>query len=278
MKIFIDTNIFLDFYRSNNDTIKLLETLDRYFDSIVLTEQVVIEFARSREAVIRDVRKRFLAEGTLQQFSSSFLHSFSEFKKLIMLRGQYDEQQKEVRNIIDKAIIAEGEDPVTFFFNEFVNHCDSKNAILNVTPEIVTKAYNRKMMGSPPVSKDRYSIGDEINWEIILANVRDNLILVTRDSSYQENFNFLDFDFLQASGSKIVKVTDKISDALQLIDGMANPAFKALEEQMLKDIRYLNNYWRTPVEKDKPIFSHELQSDEESVKLPTTPPDFDMGE
>lgn len=251
MKIFIDTNIFLDFYRSNNDTLKLLDIIDEYFDSIILTEQVIIEFARSREAVIRDVKKSFLSESSLQQFSSSFLHSFPEFKSLITLKEEYNRQQKEVKEIIDKAIIFQGEDPVARFFNRFVNHCNSNDSILHTTHEIYNRAYSRKMIGNPPSSNNKYTIGDEVNWETILANVRDNLIIVGRDNAYQDNINFLSFNFHQITGKQIVTLTGKISDALQLIGAPESPELKAAEQRMVEELKHFNDYWRIYTDRSK---------------------------
>ncbi len=50
---FIDTNIFLDFYRQSNDaTLRLLERLKPVRDRIICTYQVEMEFLKNRQTVL----------------------------------------------------------------------------------------------------------------------------------------------------------------------------------------------------------------------------------
>lgn len=57
MKLLIDTNIYLDFYRSNKNSIQLLNELSKHFDNIILTDQIIQEFERNRETVIKALKK-----------------------------------------------------------------------------------------------------------------------------------------------------------------------------------------------------------------------------
>src|SRR6266853_1265972 len=53
--LFVDTNILLDFYRSQNDAgLSLLGHLDALHDRIITTFQVVMEFKKNRHNVISE--------------------------------------------------------------------------------------------------------------------------------------------------------------------------------------------------------------------------------
>ena len=54
--IFIDTNIFLDFYRirKSNISMKYLEEIDKHKDLIITSSQVEMEFNKKRQSVILD--------------------------------------------------------------------------------------------------------------------------------------------------------------------------------------------------------------------------------
>ena len=52
--IFIDTNIFLDFYRirKSNVSLKYLEEIEKHIDLIITSSQVEMEFKKNRQSVI----------------------------------------------------------------------------------------------------------------------------------------------------------------------------------------------------------------------------------
>lgn len=246
MKILIDTNIYLDFYRSNNEALKLFEEMEKHFDKIILTDQIIVEFERSRETVIKKVMQSFESESTLQNFSSSFLQNLPEFRDLLVLQKQYMEQRKVVRNIILETVESQANDPVAAFFNHFVNESYKNETIYATTDRIISKAHKRKLIGNPPTTADKYSIGDEINWEIILENVKEDIIIVGRDNTYQNNFTFLQKDFHRHTGRFIFKVTDRITEAFKAVGIETSEALDNAENKMIEEIQHYNNYWKNP--------------------------------
>jgi len=58
MKILIDTNVYLDFYRSNDAALKLFDEMEKHFDKIIVTDQIIVEFERSRETVIPEYKSQ----------------------------------------------------------------------------------------------------------------------------------------------------------------------------------------------------------------------------
>ena len=60
--IFVDTNIWLDFYRKDGtDAVKQIEALARHKDRLIVTDQVFMEFLKNRQnvigATIKDMKK-----------------------------------------------------------------------------------------------------------------------------------------------------------------------------------------------------------------------------
>lgn len=243
MKILIDTNIYLDFYRSNRDTLKLFEELSNHFDKIILTDQIIMEFERNRETVIRRVKQSFEAESNIDSFSSSYLQNLPVFKELVVLQKQYVNKKKEVSEAIGKILTDPSQDPIASFFKVFVDTSTRNGAVYNTTDEIISKARQRKLVGNPPASA-AYSIGDEINWEIILANVREDIILVGRDNTYKDNFSFLQRDFHKQTGCYINSLSDSITKALKIVGVEPSADSVKLEESLLEDVTRYNEFWK----------------------------------
>lgn len=243
MKILIDTNIFLDFYRTNSHPVNIFNALKENISSIIITEQIILEFERSRENILSNVKQKFQQESNIEDFSSSYLQNLEEFKDLIKVQKNYRQIQKSILAKFNKIIDDPLLDPIYNYFTEFVNLAVKNNLILPTTDEIISKAEKRKKIGNPPVS-DKYSIGDEINWEIVLENVVDDLILVGRDNTFTKNLNFLKKDFHKRTGKIIVNVTKSITESLELAGITPSNEVKIEEDATLKELEKYNDYWK----------------------------------
>lgn len=236
MKILIDTNIFLDFYRHNNHPVETFNNLKENYTDVILTDQIIMEFDRNRESVIKDLRKKFEMESMLDNFSSSYVQSLDEFKELIALQKSYRSKQKDVLAKIDEMLKDPSKDPIAKLFQEFVVEINKNNSVYATTPEIIERAEKRKKLGNPPAS-DKYSIGDEINWETVLENVKEDIIIVGRDSTYANNFSFLQRDFHKRTGFFIQTLTKSIFEALILIGAKPSAEVIENEQKMIQEIR-----------------------------------------
>src|SRR5690349_15122764 len=89
--IFIDTNIFLVFYRFLKSviTMKFLETIDRHHIKIIITSQLEMEFKKNRA---EEIRKKYssIAAPNWQSLSSPAILADSEPAKII------DKKKKEI--------------------------------------------------------------------------------------------------------------------------------------------------------------------------------------
>lgn len=73
--IFIDTNIFLDFYRfkKSDITLKYLDTIDKHHSRIITTSQVEMEFMKNRA---EEIKKTYtsIAPPNWQSLSAPAIH------------------------------------------------------------------------------------------------------------------------------------------------------------------------------------------------------------
>lgn len=243
MKILIDTNIYFDFYRSNNEGLKIFKELLNHSDKIILTDQIIQEFERNREVVIKNLKKLFESESELKNFSSSYVSELQEFKELMSIQENYNKKRKEVSSKLSDIMKNRSKDPIDKFFTEFVNHSIRNNTVLYATSEIIERANKRKLRGNPP-SSNQYSIGDEINWETVLANVRENIVIVGRDDTYKNNLTFLQQDYHKNTGFYIDDLMDSITKALRKIGIETSADLQREEDNLIEAIENDNHYWR----------------------------------
>ncbi|KKK39984.1 hypothetical protein WQ57_01555 [Mesobacillus campisalis] len=92
-KIIIDTNVFLDFYRSNNESLKKLQELKDYASYLVFPEQVFNEFTRNRNAEFEKLSNEFLRyKSALKPFNSNYMKSLDEYMALMELNQHMKNQ------------------------------------------------------------------------------------------------------------------------------------------------------------------------------------------
>ncbi len=113
------------------------------------------------------------------------------------------------------------------------------NTTYNRTDTIINKAIKRKYIGNPPVS-NKYTCGDEIIWETILEYCTNDLIIVTRDSTFEENFAFLKEEYKLKTG-KDLEIVNFISDAIRLLGNEPSLELEVAENSILVENKNLND-------------------------------------
>ena len=83
VRIFFDTNIFLDMYRSNlqNDIKTVMKFLYQNKKYFITTEQSINEFTRNRYKILNETLDNFKNQTKIAGSSSTFLRSLTSFKK-----------------------------------------------------------------------------------------------------------------------------------------------------------------------------------------------------
>jgi len=238
IKIFIDTNIFLGLYETNNDPITIFEKdISKLRPHLISTDQVYDEFIRNRDIQLQTLIKR-CKENQCRINSTSIINSLEEFSALKKIKANFDETNKllikRVNNIKDNT----EKDLVFESFLELYNHADITRYERN--EEIIKKAYNRKLLGNPPMGYKQNTIGDEVIWEIILANIKDDLVIITRDGAYEDHITFLKKEF-NLKTKKELFIDENISYALNKIGEISSEELNKLEEEQSKE-KLLSDY------------------------------------
>lgn len=207
MNVFIDTNIFLSFYHFSNEE---LSTLENIFASnqtgtikVILTEQLKNEFYRNRENKIKDALKKFSDEEIKFQLPS-FMKNYEEFEQIRQSIRQLNEVRRKLKSKANKDILE-----MNLVTDKVVEEIFKVNNIVEINDEIFTKAHRRHLLRNPPGKND--SMGDAINWEILLQSVPndEDLHIISDDGDFysvidDEKLNsFLENEWKEKKNSKI---------------------------------------------------------------------------
>ena len=192
--LFVDTNIWLDFYRTRNEAgLALLKHLEAVCDSIIVTFQLESEYKKNRQAAILEGLQDLKSPGQVPRPGI-----FSDAKSTQVLVKSLKEADKRVKDLklrLTKALDSPStHDPVYQACQRIFHKTDSlvltrDNKIKN---EIRRKAFRRFMHGCPPRKKNDTSYGDAFNWEWMIhcANVQNaELVIVSRDSDFGAVFD-----------------------------------------------------------------------------------------
>ena len=207
INLFIDANIWLSLYDYKKDTLKEFEKLNTLLNSqirLYVSEQVYNEVLRNRDGRIKEAWDRFTQKNLQLNNAPTFCRDYSEYSDF---HKQYCELNNNYTKLIQKIDCdirnhsLEADKLLTSLFNEIKKE-DS-------TQDIIEMAELRSKTGNPPGKND--SIGDAINWELLLKKVPDgeDLYLISEDGDYSSRIDkkklnlFLEKEWKNKKKSKI---------------------------------------------------------------------------
>lgn len=224
---YIDTNVFLDFYQSSTDRLAVFEDILARAKNVLLTQQTVDEFRRNRVA-----RLMHLADGVKrgphgQIHTTAVVQALPGFKDWVKARDATKAAALEIANELTSWVLDEQSDVVLVAFEKLVSAAQT----IATTSDFVSKARTRKLLGNPPTSPDKHTVGDELNWECILSWKTSDIVIVTRDKTYLENQAILKREFMASTGHQLVLVTDSLAAGLDRI-GQASEKIQEAEKKL----------------------------------------------
>jgi len=250
--IFIDTNIFLDFYRirKSDISLKYLSEIETHKEILILTNQVEMEFRKNRQIVILE------AFGEVNKLSFNGLSVptvLFDAKPVAMIKKaqeQISTQQKKIKDRIEKLLQSPGTQDKVFQTLQRVFKTESE---FNLNRENKKRFAIRKLalkrfgLGYPPRKKSDNSIGDAINWEWIIdcaSRTDKHIIIVTRDSDYgvihgDKSFlnDWLQIEFRERiSQKRKIILTDRLSKAFKLVQIPVSQEMIDEEQKIIKEI------------------------------------------
>ncbi|HTV81608.1 MAG TPA: PIN domain-containing protein [Acidobacteriaceae bacterium] len=179
--LFIDTNVLLSFYAFAKDDLEQLDKLVKLIHAksikLYLTQQVVDEFMRNRETNLANSLKEF--RGHAIKPCPSFMRDLGEFHKYERARAAFDRANEVLLNAATKHA-NEG----TLLADTLFNDLTAEANVIAISEEAHEAAYMRKRLGNPPGKQG--SIGDELNWELLLKEVPKgtDLHIISKDKDY----------------------------------------------------------------------------------------------
>lgn len=186
LKVFIDTNIFLDFYRLNDKEIeqlkKLLVLIENKEIEIILSQNVIDEYNKNRLKVIHNTISDFTKQTEFR--IPNILKTFSETQELESARKLIKEKTAELLEKF-KQKVAE----LDLSADLIVQQIFTNSNIIEVTTDLLKKAEIRFIRRFPPRKKDSNdSIGDAINWITLLENIANgDLHIISEDKDYRDS-------------------------------------------------------------------------------------------
>lgn len=166
LPIFIDANIYLDFYHFSKDDLKELDKLVAVLKAgeatLLISQQVKDEFARNREGKIADALKQFKSDRVPKSFPQLCMEyaEYAEAKK--HEQALEAARSKLIERVTEHAIAR------TLKADELIRHLWDQAKIVPAGGEIMRLARLRKECGNPPGKKSD-PLGDQVSWEALLA-------------------------------------------------------------------------------------------------------------
>ena len=224
MWIFIDTNIYLDFYRGRNVGL-LLKSLESVKDKIFIPQPIRNEVIRNRvnaalERINEDKKKLSIKLVPFPDLLTTL--ALDDYPSLqndwTDLGSKSKELEKRYKSVLAKTVchVAQGIDPISKSLQSILENARPHNE------EQLTKARLRKELGNLP-GKRNAPLGDQLAWEQLISTVKDDedIWIVSRDADYLVGFDnqitlnpFLYEEFAKQRRGKVYTFQD-LASALQ---------------------------------------------------------------
>jgi hypothetical protein len=216
IKILLDSNFFLSFYReSNNQALKVLDNVEKYKDHIIITEQVYCEVQRNRIEEINSLIERLKNINRINIGLPAVIENYKEAKEINSKKKDINRNVNIIIKKLQNIIEDENTDSIFIKFNQL--YSDTRVVNIPTNDKIIQKAHQRKLIGNPPKSDKKKTIGDEIIWESILDNGEYDIIIVSSDGTFRKNISFLKKEYNKVTGKKILLITEEVTEALKSI-------------------------------------------------------------
>ncbi len=203
----LDANVYLNFYHYSDKDLKSLEKLIDLIDdedlNLLLTRQIIDEFNRNRDAKIKEALN--IIKGYKLEFNApKILNNYNEFSEI---KKNINKVNKEIEKLIKRL----NKDAINkqLHADKLIDKLFKSAKNISYTETNIEQAKLRSELGNPPGKKG--SIGDAINWELLLENISEkiDLYLVSEDGDFASKIDsnrlsdFLNDEWVQKKKSKI---------------------------------------------------------------------------
>ncbi len=252
--IFIDTNIFLDFYRSRDYKYEksMSKHIDDNHDKIITTDQVFMEYKKNRQSVIIE-SLRNIGKHDINIKAPAFLSDSGPIKAINSYKKTINDQLKKLEKRMIDVLQNPTQKDVLYqclqrlFKDDCPFHLGRTNKLRF---KIRNLARKRFCLGYPPRKNNDTSIGDAINWEWIVhcAEISGkDIVIVSRDNDYGLTYektciinDWLSHEFKdRISQQRKIVLTDRLSEAFKKADVKITKNEEKEEDKTLQDIKLI---------------------------------------
>lgn len=241
---FIDTNIYLDFYRSNNDArLQLLEKIESSAERIISSYQVQMEFLKNRQSVLLKTVADLKIGGSQVPAVVSDGHILSSTKKI---KEAAKKREKYLRTRVERMLNQPKTHDKVFQVLDTIFSSDAAHVLtrdMDIRHVMKRLAWRRFILGYPPRKNSDTSIGDALNWEWIIhcaKKLKGRFYIVSRDTDFGAEFNKKQYlndqlkaEFRERVGNKSIVLTNRPSDVLKALEITVTQEELDAEEEMI---------------------------------------------
>ena len=183
----------------------------------VFTDQTLLEFKRNRAKRANDLLTGFFPSSppSNKPVKIGAILAQPGYTDLVAAYEQYMEVYKRFRDKLSASIGLGRDDPLAVSTVQLIE--SSGGDYYRADVGVIERAQHRQLRGQPPSSSDKRSIGDEIIWETLLANMADDLVIVTKDGSFHENLELLAEEYKDRTTKSLLRVVRLLSEGFDAI-------------------------------------------------------------
>lgn len=249
--VFIDTNIFLDFYRirSGDVSVSYLKLIDDHRDRIITGSQVAMEYKKNRQRVILESIRGMKNPDWNALGTPALLQNAQAAKMIEKKRKEVGSQQNKLKEKITKILKNPTyNDPVYQCLQRLFKSSSPYNLDRTNKQRFTIRRLARKrwVLGYPPRKKDDTSIGDAVNWEWLVKCAElsgKDIIIVTRDTDFGVAYegesvlnDWLHQEFKERISQKRgIYLTDRLSAAFKALSYPVTDEMVEEEERILAE-------------------------------------------
>lgn len=185
MKIFIDTNVLLDFYRLSGGDLEELRQMAKLSENgkitLLLTDYLKDEFYRNREGVISQAISQF-RKSSVELHLPNLVRVYPQSGDLRKLKDSFSETVKALELSVFADIHA-----ASLKADTVIEELFASATAETVSVETMNAGITRSTLGKPPGKRD--SCGDSIHWEWLLSALTDgeDLLIISGDGDFESS-------------------------------------------------------------------------------------------
>ncbi len=239
MKLYIDSNIYLDYFRASGESLASLRALKKILKTgkrleLLIPDQTKQEYTKNRTIIVEGTRSLLLQQKKFKFNPVSPL--LKESKEVKKISDYLKKAEKVCEGLIEK-YDRETESEITES-DKLIQEIFDLGIEIKEDHDLLDRAYYRYLKGNPP-GKNKNPFGDAVIWESLLKIVgTDELIIVSRDGDFSDEVrgkkvikNFLRKEWESKSNDKTIRLFISLGEFITSFDKKVKIKEKIIEQE-----------------------------------------------